>query len=120
MVWGPQTPSLRTQDLELPPELAAPVPAAAESAVFAAPTPGVPASQRWLQKGNLAADHVAAGAFESAMRLLNRRARARGALPRCCVCLAAAPPAAEIVALPHGAPLVLCCRNSTDVTSANF
>lgn len=49
-----------------------PVAVAADSAAFAAPTPGVPPSQRWLQKGNLAADHVAAGAFDSAMRLLNR------------------------------------------------
>lgn len=55
----------------------APAPAAAgEAAVFAAPTAGVPASQRWLQQGVLAADHVAAGAFDSAMRLLNRRALA--------------------------------------------
>ena len=45
-----------------------------EAAVFAAPTAGVPAAQRWLQQGVLAADHVAAGAFDSAMRLLNRRA----------------------------------------------
>lgn len=49
-----------------------PVATAADSAIFVAPTPGVPAAQRWLQKGNLAADHVAAGAFDSAMRLLNR------------------------------------------------
>lgn len=62
------------QDLELPPEVMQPQTTATESAAFAAPTPGVPASQRWLQKGNLAADHVAAGAFDSAMRLLNRSA----------------------------------------------
>jgi coatomer protein complex subunit alpha (xenin) len=63
---------LCAQDLELPPEVAQPAVAASESAMFVAPTPGVPASQRWLQKGNLAAEHVAAGAFDSAMRLLNR------------------------------------------------
>ena len=45
-----------------------------EAAVFAAPTAGVPAAQRWMQQGVLAADHVAAGAFDSAMRLLNRHA----------------------------------------------
>ena len=60
------------QDLELPPEVVAAPAHAAEAAVFAAPTPGVSASQRWLQKGNLAAQHAAAGAFDSAMRLLNR------------------------------------------------
>ncbi len=65
-------PCVCLQDLELPPEVTQPVAVAAESAAFAAPTPGVPPSQRWLQKGNLAADHVAAGAFDSAMRLLNR------------------------------------------------
>jgi len=60
------------QDLELPPEVVQAPTHAAETAVFAAPTPGVSASQRWLQKGNLAAQHAAAGAFDSAMRLLNR------------------------------------------------
>lgn len=39
---------------------------------FVAPTPGVTPTQRWLQKCALAADHVAAGDFASAMRLLNR------------------------------------------------
>lgn len=56
---------------------------AAEAAAFAAPTPGVSAAQRWLQKGNLAAQHAAAGAFDSAMRLLNRRAHAFLAAPLC-------------------------------------
>jgi coatomer protein complex subunit alpha (xenin) len=65
---------LCVQDLELPPEVMQPVAVAAESAAFATPAPGVPPSQRWLQKGNLAADHLAAGAFDSAMRLLNRSA----------------------------------------------
>ncbi|CAK0784913.1 hypothetical protein CVIRNUC_008118 [Coccomyxa viridis] len=61
------------EDLELPPEVAQAPVHAAEAAVFAVPTPGVSASQRWLQKGNLAAQHAAAGAFDSAMRLLNRQ-----------------------------------------------
>ena len=56
---------------------------AAEAAVFAAPTPGVSAAQRWLQKGNLAAQHAAAGAFDSAMRLLNRYTCASQALLPC-------------------------------------
>ena len=59
------------QDLELPPDLPA-AHSAVELAVFSAPTPGVPVPQRWLQQCNLAAEHVASGAFESAMRLLNR------------------------------------------------
>ena len=64
--------ALALQDLELPPEVAQAPVHMAETAVFAVPTPGVSASQRWLQKGNLAAQHAAAGAFDSAMRLLNR------------------------------------------------
>ena len=64
--------ALPSQDLELPPEVAQAPVHAAETAAFAVPTPGVSASQRWLQKGNLAAQHAAAGAFDSAMRLLNR------------------------------------------------
>ena len=62
------------QDLELPPDMAPAAGAVSEAAEFAAPTAGVPAAQRWIQAGVLAADHVAAGAFDSAMRLLNRRA----------------------------------------------
>ena len=82
------------QDLELPPEVMQPVAVAADSAAFAAPTPGVPPSQRWLQKGNLAADHVAAGAFDSAMRLLNRCVhwgQSQRPRPACCHVTVCAP-----------------------------
>mmetsp|Transcript_18514 Transcript_18514/g.51859 ORF Transcript_18514/g.51859 Transcript_18514/m.51859 type:complete len:1226 (-) Transcript_18514:342-4019(-) len=40
---------------------------------FVAPTAGVPPQQRWQQKCNLAGEQVAAGAFDTAMRLLNRQ-----------------------------------------------
>mmetsp|Transcript_31726 Transcript_31726/g.82114 ORF Transcript_31726/g.82114 Transcript_31726/m.82114 type:complete len:1227 (-) Transcript_31726:281-3961(-) len=40
---------------------------------FVAPTPGVPPQQRWQQKCNLAGEQVAAGAFDTAMRLLSRQ-----------------------------------------------
>ena len=59
------------QDLELPPDIPA-ASTAAESSVFVAPTPGAPPAQRWLQRCNLAAEHVAAGSFDTAMRMLNR------------------------------------------------
>ena len=49
---------------------------------FVAPTPGVTPRQRWLQKCALAPDHVAAGDFTSAMRLLNRYAKVL--FPLCC------------------------------------
>ena len=37
-----------------------------------APSPGMSAAQRWAQKCPLAAEQVAAGAFDVALRLLNR------------------------------------------------
>ncbi|XLT31597.1 hypothetical protein HN873_062889, partial [Arachis hypogaea] len=62
------------EDLELPP--AAETPKAStgtRSSVFVAPTPGMRVSQMWIQKSSLAADHAAAGNFDTAMRLLNRQ-----------------------------------------------
>lgn len=62
------------EDLDLPPEMVAESrTAAGQESQFVAPTPGVTPTQRWLQKCALAADHVAAGDFASAMRLLNRQ-----------------------------------------------
>ncbi|RDX97786.1 Coatomer subunit alpha-1, partial [Mucuna pruriens] len=59
------------EDLELPPE--ADTPKVSTRSVFVAPTPGMPVSQIWIQKSSLAADHAAAGNFDTAMRLLNRQ-----------------------------------------------
>lgn len=62
------------EDLELPPEAETPKnPVNARSAVFVAPTPGMPVSQIWIQRSSLAAEHAAAGNFDTAMRLLNRQ-----------------------------------------------
>eukprot|EP01025_Chloroclados_australasicus_P052828 TRINITY_DN6173_c0_g1_i3.p1 TRINITY_DN6173_c0_g1~~TRINITY_DN6173_c0_g1_i3.p1 ORF type:complete len:868 (+),score=125.06 TRINITY_DN6173_c0_g1_i3:140-2605(+) len=60
------------EDLDLPPDVlkAAHV---GEVAVFAAPTQGRSYQQLWLANCQLAAEHVAAGAFDSAMRMLNRQ-----------------------------------------------
>ena len=63
---------LRTQDIDLPTTPGAEA-AASAATVFAAPTPGMSPPQRWLNKCSLAAEHVAAGDFASAMGLLNRR-----------------------------------------------
>jgi coatomer protein complex subunit alpha (xenin) len=64
------------QDLEIPAEVAAEVAAssaaAGDSAQFVAPTPGVSAVHRWQSKCSLAAEQAAAGAFDTAMRLLTR------------------------------------------------
>ncbi len=60
------------EDLELPADIAdAP---SAVAAAFTAPAPGVPASQKWLDKRTqMAAEHIAAGAFQSAASLLHRQ-----------------------------------------------
>lgn len=47
--------------------------AAQETASFVAPTPGTNESTVWTQNSPLAADHIAAGSFESAMQTLNRQ-----------------------------------------------
>ncbi|KAG1147533.1 hypothetical protein G6F37_002746 [Rhizopus arrhizus] len=47
--------------------------AAKETAEFVAPTEGVSESMIWTQNSNIAADHIAAGAFDSAMQILNRQ-----------------------------------------------
>lgn len=61
------------EDLELPPDVETPKAATARSSVFVAPTAGMPVSQIWVQKSSLAAEHAAAGNFDTAMRLLSRQ-----------------------------------------------
>ncbi|KAG1674856.1 hypothetical protein FOA52_015244 [Chlamydomonas sp. UWO 241] len=66
------------EDLEISPEVMAEAASAAAgggaAGPFAAPAPGKPASQTWLDKrSQLAAEHAAAGAFQSAMSLLHRQ-----------------------------------------------
>ncbi|KAF9623120.1 hypothetical protein IFM89_037636 [Coptis chinensis] len=62
------------EDLELPPELDTPKASVnARTSVFVTPTPGMPVSQIWTQKSSLAGEHVAAGNFDTAMRLLTRQ-----------------------------------------------
>jgi len=61
-------------DLELPPDLD--VPAAGAGAeggegFYVPPTRGTSQSQVWVTNSTLAADHIAAGSFDSAARLLN-------------------------------------------------
>ncbi|KAK6245497.1 WD40 repeat - like 10 [Theobroma cacao] len=70
------------EDLELPPEMGTPKTAGnAHSSVFVAPTPGMPVSQIWIQKSSLAAEHAAAGNFDTAMRLLSRQLGIRNFAP---------------------------------------
>ncbi|KAK7259912.1 hypothetical protein RIF29_25527 [Crotalaria pallida] len=70
------------EDLDLPPEADTPKASInARSSVFVAPTPGMPVSQIWIQRSSLAADHAAAGNFDTAMRLLNRQLGIRNFAP---------------------------------------
>ncbi|KAK4490292.1 hypothetical protein RD792_000959 [Penstemon davidsonii] len=62
------------EDLDLPPDADTPKNTQnARSSVFVAPTPGMPVSQIWVQRSSLAAEHAAAGNFDTAMRLLSRQ-----------------------------------------------
>nr|XP_004238316.1 coatomer subunit alpha-1 [Solanum lycopersicum] len=62
------------EDLDLPPDTDTPKTASnARSSVFVTPNPGMPVSQIWVQKSSLAAEHAAAGNFDTAMRLLSRQ-----------------------------------------------
>ncbi|KAJ4832155.1 hypothetical protein Tsubulata_015999 [Turnera subulata] len=61
------------EDLDLPPEADTPRASVSARSVFVAPTPGMPVSQIWVQRSSLAAEHAAAGNFDTAMRLLNRQ-----------------------------------------------
>ncbi|XP_024970079.1 coatomer subunit alpha-1-like [Cynara cardunculus var. scolymus] len=62
------------EDLELPPDTETlKIATTARTSEFVAPTPGMPVSQIWVQKSSLAAEHAAAGNFDTAMRLLNRQ-----------------------------------------------
>ena len=70
------------EDLELPPEPDTPRASVnARSSVFVAPTPGMPVSQIWTQRSSLAAEHAAAGNFDTAMRLLSRQLGIRNFAP---------------------------------------
>ncbi|GLI66143.1 hypothetical protein VaNZ11_009877 [Volvox africanus] len=65
------------EDLDLPADVVAEAAAAAAGGAavpFTAPAPGVPASQRWLdRRTQLAAEHAAAGSWATAMSLLHRQ-----------------------------------------------
>ncbi|PKI61256.1 hypothetical protein CRG98_018355 [Punica granatum] len=70
------------EDLELPPELETPRASSVNGhSVFVAPAPGMPVNQIWIQKSSLAAEQVAAGNFDTAMRLLNRQLGIRNFTP---------------------------------------
>ncbi|KAJ8268561.1 hypothetical protein COCON_G00137330 [Conger conger] len=61
------------EDLDLPPELELPAGAGggAEDGFFVPPTKGISPAQMWCNNSQLAVDHLLAGSFETAMRLLH-------------------------------------------------
>ncbi|XP_047310671.1 coatomer subunit alpha-1-like [Impatiens glandulifera] len=61
------------EDLGLPESDTPKASSVATSSVFVAPSPGMSVSQIWTQKSSLAAEHAAAGNFDTAMRLLSRQ-----------------------------------------------
>ncbi|GKV24127.1 hypothetical protein SLEP1_g33778 [Rubroshorea leprosula] len=70
------------EDLDLPPEADTPkVSVNSHASIFVAPTPGLPVSQIWIQRSSLAAEHAAAGNFDTAMRLLSRQLGIRNFAP---------------------------------------
>lgn len=63
-------------DIELPDDVGGAADAdtgALDGGIFIAPTAGVPPSRRWSEKSGVAGEHVAAGEFDSAMKLLSRQ-----------------------------------------------
>ncbi|KAI5659247.1 hypothetical protein M9H77_28040 [Catharanthus roseus] len=68
------------EDLDLP-EADTPKAVNPRSSVFVVPSPGMPASHIWVQKSSIAAEHVAAGNFDTAMRLLSRQLGIRNFVP---------------------------------------
>lgn len=62
------------EDLELPEELASKIAQDSKDGnYYAAPTKGVPQSQIWVNGSLMAADHIRAGSFETAFKILNEQ-----------------------------------------------
>nr|CAD7196149.1 unnamed protein product [Timema douglasi] len=59
------------EDLELPPEMEGVAVPTGEEGYFVPPTKGIPQSQVWANNSQLPVDHVLAGSFETAFRLLH-------------------------------------------------
>ncbi|KAL2912119.1 hypothetical protein HK105_208395 [Polyrhizophydium stewartii] len=68
--WGDDDLDLGLDDVD---GLGLGAPAGPSAAEFNPPAPGTRVNDIWMRNSSLAADHVAAGAFESAMQLLNRQ-----------------------------------------------
>lgn len=69
---GEENPGWDVEDVDLPPELEVAT-TANEDGYYSPPTKGVPPTQHWVNNSKLPIDHILAGSFESAFRLLNNQ-----------------------------------------------
>lgn len=69
---GEENPGWDVEDVDLPPELEAAT-TANEDGYYSPPTKGIPPTQNWTSNSKLPIDHILAGSFESAFRLLNNQ-----------------------------------------------
>jgi len=69
---GEENPGWDVEDVDLPPELEAAT-TANEDGYYSPPTKGIPPTQHWINNSKLPIDHILAGSFESAFRLLNNQ-----------------------------------------------
>lgn len=69
---GEESAAWDVEDVDLPPELEATT-TPNEDGYYSPPTKGAPPSQLWVSNSSLAVDHILAGSFESAFRLLNNQ-----------------------------------------------
>lgn len=69
---GEENPGWDVEDVDLPPELEAAT-TVNEDGYYSPPTKGTPPTQHWINNSKLPIDHILAGSFESAFRLLNNQ-----------------------------------------------
>jgi len=70
---GEENPGWDVEDVDLPPELEAAATSDESNNYECLPTKGVSPPQHWVNNSKLAVDHILAGSFESAFRLLNNQ-----------------------------------------------
>lgn len=68
---GEENPGWDVEDVELPPELEAAT--TNEEGYYSPPTKGIPPTQHWTNNSKMVVDHILAGSFESAFRLLHNQ-----------------------------------------------
>lgn len=70
---GEENPGWDVEDVDLPPELEAAATSDESNNYECLPTKGVSPPQHWINNSKLVVDHILAGSFESAFRLLNNQ-----------------------------------------------